>query len=64
MSRETAALRAGLLARGDLLKGDRYPLENLEAKLASLLPTKTEAELACLVAALMSKVQPAPPQYL
>lgn len=55
MSRETTALRAGLLARGVGLTGKRYPLEGLAEKLRSLLPSRTEEDVQALVAALRAE---------
>jgi hypothetical protein len=56
MSRETTALRAGLLARGGAgLKGKRYTLDGLAEKLRSLLPSRTEDDVQALVAALTAE---------
>jgi hypothetical protein len=55
MNRETSALRAGLLARGSGLTGNRYALEGLAEKLRSLLPSRTKDDLQALVAALSSE---------
>eukprot|EP00967_Tisochrysis_lutea_P088293 scaffold125197_cov30-Tisochrysis_lutea.AAC.5 len=55
ISRATFALRAGLMARGSTLKGERYALEGIDKKLHSLLPSRTEADVQALVHALTAE---------